>query len=463
MSESFKNFEMAKCVLMDRMPYFYHWTGLMTYGEVANNANIPFMAAVPDTKAGTFRLWVNPAMVRVVPTKGVMMGIAKCVMEVIHGTYKEEKLLSHPLGMIASDLEKVERLLGDGFKMAEHPEFPGESLFVTVELIIQYAKDIWALVGEPDREIPEPKRKAIAEYYLNWLTANLPTPQQLEEKRKQEEQKLQDAYDKLTDEEKEELEKFIEQLREAAEKMGLLQQRAAHPEIHLPPEKQAIFDYLAAKQAQTAYTQSGGVGMGSMGGDVKRLIESLKSRVNWRTHTRKFRGQAGHVKLTYTFTRANKYGGTPGNKYEQGAEALFVVDDSGSMGQRAVAQGVGEAEESGKHVSTTLIFVDDHEDIKEENVYRNFKKRTNRQVSATGGGGTDMRRVFDYIKRGQIKRPDVVIIFTDGYTPFPTKAQRMGIRTLWVCTNAHIKIPREAGEVIYMPPEDSNSDTASAY
>lgn len=43
-------------------------------------------------------------------------------------------------------------------------------------------------------------------------------------------------------------------------------------------------------------------------------------------------------------------------------------------------------------------------------------------LEAKGGGGTDLRRIFDWVDESCEEVPEVVIILTDGYTPWPDQA-----------------------------------------
>ena len=57
--------------------------------------------------------------------------------------------------------------------------------------------------------------------------------------------------------------------------------------------------------------------------------------------------------------------------------------------------------------------------------------------SFKGGGGTDMRVALDYIEK-QGLNPAVVVVLTDGYTPYPTELSRP---TLWAITSRNRAAP----------------------
>jgi predicted metal-dependent peptidase len=71
-----------------------------------------------------------------------------------------------------------------------------------------------------------------------------------------------------------------------------------------------------------------------------------------------------------------------------------------------------------------------------------------------GGGGTDMRNCIKYIAK-HAPDTEVVVILTDGYTPFPTQSEvpaRMKI--LWLICPGGInqsQVPKDAhGDFIFM-------------
>ena len=79
--------------------------------------------------------------------------------------------------------------------------------------------------------------------------------------------------------------------------------------------------------------------------------------------------------------------------------------------------------------------------------YHNMKA----DIKPKGGGGTDMRVIFSWM-RDQMKngvKYDAVVIFSDGETPYPDRADLCGVPTFWVLNTPSIKAP--VGETIYMP------------
>jgi predicted metal-dependent peptidase len=130
-------------------------------------------------------------------------------------------------------------------------------------------------------------------------------------------------------------------------------------------------------------------------------------------------------KQDYTYKRPSRKAGclgqqiiTPGTKAFTPNVAM-IIDTSGSMGtedlQKAIAECKGVLRAlGGSGYGITEIAVDCAVTVKK-------KVRTVGQVNLAGGGGTDMRiglRAAEELK----PIPHVVVVVTDGYTPWPTEA-----------------------------------------
>ena len=63
-------------------------------------------------------------------------------------------------------------------------------------------------------------------------------------------------------------------------------------------------------------------------------------------------------------------------------------------------------------------------------------------IKPVGGGGTDFNIIFEYIREHmQENMPASIIIFSDGYAPFPNENAAMGIPVLWLLNNEEINPP----------------------
>lgn len=96
----------------------------------------------------------------------------------------------------------------------------------------------------------------------------------------------------------------------------------------------------------------------------------------------------------------------------------IIIDTSGSMDKtdlsRALSETKGVLKSVGREEGVFVLAVD---------AEVGFASRVfnTKQVKLTGGGGTDMVAGFKHIAKNKLK-PDMVFLFTDGFTPFPAKA-----------------------------------------
>lgn len=123
-------------------------------------------------------------------------------------------------------------------------------------------------------------------------------------------------------------------------------------------------------------------------------------------------------------------------------EILFMVDTSGSVSdddlatvyvelQSAIAQFDGKLE--GK-----LGFFD--ADVKKPIPFSNVTDL--RHIKPKGGGGTDFCPIFTYVRDNyRNEYPACIVIFTDGFAPYPDESDTLGIPVLWLINNEDITPP----------------------
>jgi predicted metal-dependent peptidase len=99
--------------------------------------------------------------------------------------------------------------------------------------------------------------------------------------------------------------------------------------------------------------------------------------------------------------------------------ASIVLDTSVSMGANEIGQALAETKAICRAVGTdpTVLFVDSE-------VCGKGKAGRNLASKVVGGGGTNMGRG---IEAAVEDRPDVIIVLTDGYTPWPKKGPRVPV------------------------------------
>jgi predicted metal-dependent peptidase len=99
----------------------------------------------------------------------------------------------------------------------------------------------------------------------------------------------------------------------------------------------------------------------------------------------------------------------------------IVVDTSGSMGQAeldaALAEVNGVIRAAGIGQRGVLVLACD------ASVGASTRVRRVEEIQLVGGGGTDMRVGIQAVE-GSRPRPDVIVVMTDGYTPWPDKPTR---------------------------------------
>ncbi len=75
-----------------------------------------------------------------------------------------------------------------------------------------------------------------------------------------------------------------------------------------------------------------------------------------------------------------------------------------------------------------------------------------------GGGGTDFRVVFEYIRHEMSDQlPACIVIFTDGIGTYPPEVQAMGIPVLWIINN--IKTTPPWGRVVRVLPHNTRKNS----
>jgi predicted metal-dependent peptidase len=196
-----------------------------------------------------------------------------------------------------------------------------------------------------------------------------------------------DATDGMTEEEKKQLERDIDQ----AIRQGVM----AHQKI-------------AGKNA---------------GGLDRELQDLLEPKVDWREVLREFVKATCRAKDTSSWRRVNRrFLGTgtymPSMIGEKVGHLVIGIDTSGSIGGKELAEFLGEVKGIAEEVNPSqvdLIYWDTevagHEEYTESDVASIIESTKPR-----GGGGTDPSCVSDYLKEKKIE-PECVIILTDGHVP----------------------------------------------
>lgn len=205
-------------------------------------------------------------------------------------------------------------------------------------------------------------------------------------------------------------------------------------------EAQAKVDMTQAKQAAKM--------QGKLPGALERMVdEIINVPTPWHDILERFMVSFRRDDLSWSRPNRRHIASDiyiPGTSYtpEMGPVVL-AIDTSGSIGQAELDHFTG-------HVNRII------EDCRPEVVHvlycdtavagHDIVTLDDLPYKATmkGGGGTDLREIFSHIDNEGIE-PDVLVVLTDMYTPFPSEAP--GYSTVWLSTSSVDTAP--FGEVIH--------------
>lgn len=120
-------------------------------------------------------------------------------------------------------------------------------------------------------------------------------------------------------------------------------------------------------------------------------------------------------------------------------DVLFMVDTSGSVDISTLTDVYSEIKGAVRQFNGKLQgwlgFFDT--DVYDPLPFENIDDIT--RITPIGGGGTDFRTVFEYIKEQQAEMNlQGIVIFTDGFGPFPDKEDVENLQVLWVLDNDYV-------------------------
>ena len=178
--------------------------------------------------------------------------------------------------------------------------------------------------------------------------------------------------------------------------------------------------------AEKAISEQEKKGWGSINGNVvQQIMAANKPVVNWKKEVRWFINKLVLMGRRNTRMRPNRRYGfdSPGTKRNYTSKLLVAFDTSGSVSDSQLSYFATELNGLIDHVHVDFIQFDTviHGDPEEYS-----KKASN--IKIKGRGGTCFEPV---IKMADERKYDGLIVFTDGYAPFPKKPKA---RMLWaVC------------------------------
>lgn len=169
----------------------------------------------------------------------------------------------------------------------------------------------------------------------------------------------------------------------------------------------------------------GGSGIGKIPAGFERWAEEelAPPKVNWRDQLRsQLRGRITNWKGHHSYSwkkvgrRAENHETMPG-RIGFIPTVKLAIDTSGSMSEDdfafVLSEVSGICRAAGIKGKGLAVFTVDAQIYEEQSV------ATAKDIVLTGGGGTDMRLAFDYVTAEPSRKPNILIVATDGYTPWP--------------------------------------------
>jgi predicted metal-dependent peptidase len=207
-----------------------------------------------------------------------------------------------------------------------------------------------------------------------------------------------------------------------------------------------------AKAVDNALRQ-GALIAGKTGAGMSRDIEALLEPVvpwqdvlrDWLTNTAKGGDLSTWARPARRWLGQDLY--LP-SRYTEAVDRIVIgIDTSGSINDEQLRRALSEVAAACEAVSPQMVdviywdwAVAAHESYEGERV-QDIVKAT----KPKGGGGTDVRALFNFIDQRGLN-PNAVIVFTDGYTPWPADLKHP---TLWCISTKGLRAP--VGETLYVP------------
>ncbi len=190
--------------------------------------------------------------------------------------------------------------------------------------------------------------------------------------------------------------------------------------------------------------------MGKLSGHLERLCNDfIDSKVPWWQMLEEY--FTGKASQKISWSRPNKrYLRTaymPRRERQPSMGPVIIgIDTSGSITSEEVAKYFGHLQaivEQCNPSSVTVVYCD-YSVVAVDRFTPGEYPVTHRK-RLPGGGGTDMTAITRWIETECEEEPEVCVIFTDGYTPFPNTAT---CPLVWVCTTDAMDNMKVLGKVI---------------
>jgi predicted metal-dependent peptidase len=120
----------------------------------------------------------------------------------------------------------------------------------------------------------------------------------------------------------------------------------------------------------------------------------------------------------------------------------LAMDASGSMGKDELRKGMTEGKGVFDALEVPVNFLVFDAKVQKAESVASIDQACKALI---GGGGTSFLAVFDYLKK-RGKRPDILVIFTDGIAPAPDENPFPEMHTIWVLVGPHQRKPWKASD-----------------
>lgn len=206
----------------------------------------------------------------------------------------------------------------------------------------------------------------------------------------------------------------------------------------------------------------GGKGLGSL---MRSIEEFLRPSVSWQPYLRRFIGDQVRIGKEATRKRPSRRLGwdAPGSKTVRSGKLIVAVDNSGSITLAECMQYFGEIGSFVGQLDVIVVIWDTAIRMVERARSRSDLVRIAQRLG--GGGGTDVRPVFEAIKdpsqiedprvRGLIANPSGITVLTDGHLAWPGPEYDI-LPTLWGITVEQNLTGPEFGISIFVNLEKSS-------
>lgn len=182
-----------------------------------------------------------------------------------------------------------------------------------------------------------------------------------------------------------------------------------------------------ARQIVQGMTDSATKSCGKSPGNLKAALKDLNAPiVNWRHQFRTVFGRSvGKTRRVLSkLDRRRPVFGRPGKTRRGSGKAFIICDTSGSVSSAEFEQFFSEIDGSiCQNVQVSILQWDDQKDVADANLkdiyWPLYRRGQWKQIERIGGGGTNMDEAVEYAaKSGLLRGSDILVVFTDGYTPW---------------------------------------------